>query len=118
MLSNLRTLTEPFSLFPWYWRAPASSHVRAGEGLPRPRVARAQETFQSFLSQLHSLNEHLLTLLVSLWRSGQAALNCAHRTSTFLFLGRAPMLVYVRPSNEFIDGPSKLARCPPGMGAD
>ncbi len=28
----------------------------------------------------------------------------------FLFLGRAPMLVYVRPSSEVTDDPSKLAR--------
>jgi hypothetical protein len=32
------------------------------------------------------------------------------RTCSFLFLGRTPMLVYVRPSNEATDDLSKLAR--------
>jgi hypothetical protein len=44
----------------------------SNEGLLRPRVARAQETIQSIRSHLHSF----------LLRSGQAALYCAHRTST------------------------------------
>src|SRR5882762_3461294 len=64
------------------WRIP---NVRAfNEGSPRPRVARAQETFEPFLSQLHASNNLLLILLVSPRRSGQVALYCAHRTSTVL----------------------------------
>ena len=47
-------------------------NVRASnEGSPRPRVARAQETFDSFLSQLHSPNEDRLIPIVSPGRSGQ-----------------------------------------------
>ena len=56
----------------------------SNEGSLRPRVARVQETFESFLSQLHSPNEQFLILLVSHRRSGPAALYCAHRTSTVL----------------------------------
>jgi hypothetical protein len=41
-------------------------------------------TWVSFFSPRHSPNGHLLILLVSLRRSGQVALDCAHRTSTFL----------------------------------
>jgi hypothetical protein len=64
------------------WRVPS---VRVfNEGSLRPRVARAQETFDSFLSQLLSPIESRLILFVSLGRSGQGALYCAHRTSTFL----------------------------------
>ena len=64
------------------WRV---SNARAfNEGSPRPRVAQTQGDFQSFLSQLHSPNRYRLILLVSIGRSGQAALYCAHRTSTVL----------------------------------
>ena len=64
------------------WRFP---NVRAfNERSPRPRVARAQETFDSFLSKLLSSIESRLILLVSLGRSDRVALYCAHRTSTFL----------------------------------
>jgi hypothetical protein len=52
----------------------------------RPRVARAQKIIRlhPFLSQLHSSNEHFLLLLVSPGGVAEAALYCAHRTSTFL----------------------------------
>ena len=51
----------------------------------------------------------------------QAILHCAHRATTvdlidpsklacFPSPGRVPMLVYVRPANEAINAPSKLAR--------
>jgi hypothetical protein len=64
------------------WRVPS---VRAfNEGSPRPRVARAQEIFESFLSQLLSPIESRLIPNVFPGRSGQVALYCAHRTSTFL----------------------------------
>jgi hypothetical protein len=59
--------------------------------------------------------------------SSQTVLHCAHRATVIHLndpsklacvpsLGRAPMLVYVRPSNEVTDDPSKLARYLSGMG--
>ena len=56
--------------------------ITPGEGLPRPRVAGAQEPIQSFISQLHLPNQHFLILPVSLGGVAEAALYCAHRAST------------------------------------
>ena len=60
-------------------------------------------------------------LLVPKQAGGGTVLPCVHRGTVirlnhpsklacFPSLGRAPMLVYVRPSNEVTDIPSKLAR--------
>ncbi|HMI38927.1 MAG TPA: hypothetical protein VK500_03410, partial [Nitrospiraceae bacterium] len=78
--------------------------------LLRPRVARAQK-----IIRLHPLlcSKHLLRGVA------KAALYCAHRATMntnnpsklvrFFSVGRAPVLIYVRPSNEATDDPSKLA---------
>ena len=77
----------------------------SNEGLLRPRVARAQE-----INSLHSLlcSNHLLRGVA------EAALDCAHRTSTFrlcAFCEQKGHLVTPLPS-------AKLARFSLGMGAD
>ncbi len=82
------------------WRFPI---VRASnEGSPRPRVARAQ-----------GIARPLFSFFPTHMRSGQIVLQCAHRATVrhlngssklacVLSLRMAPMLVYVRPSNEHI----------------
>ena len=45
-------------------------------------------------------------------------LSLPSKLTHFTLPGGAPVLVYVRPSNEVTDDPSKLARYLSGMGAD
>jgi hypothetical protein len=81
------------------------------------------------LVKVRPSNEALLFPKPLLRGVAKAALDCAHRATIIHLIdpsklacyssfGGAPMLVYVRPSNEVTDDPSKLARYLSGMGAD
>jgi hypothetical protein len=79
------------------WRFPnvraafSPAHPLAHRDVPLPRARgfrgralREYRRLSILFSKLLSPLESCLILLVSLWRSGQVALYCAHRTSTFL----------------------------------